>query len=86
MNNTKLIKPTKHTTSAAAARAVGSQFDLVLIASNRVRELRHAGGTARVDAQATDISTVLLEIEQGKTGREYLDREIDVPEPQRRRR
>lgn len=86
MNNTKNVKLTKHTTSAAAARAVGSQFDLVLIASNRVRELRHAGGTPRVEPQVTDVSTVLLEIEQGKTGREYLTREIDPPEPRRPRR
>lgn len=76
----------KHTTSEVAARAVGSQFDLVLIASNRVRELRHAQGEPRVEPQVTDISTVLLEIEQGKTGREYLSREINAPEPQRRRR
>jgi len=76
----------KHTTSAAAARAVGSQFDLVLIAANRVRELRHAGAEPRVPAQATDISTALLEIEQGLVGREYLAREVDLPDIPRPRR
>lgn len=77
---------TRNTTSALAAKAVGSQFDLVLIASNRVRELRHGGGTARVEPQVTDISTVLLEIEQGQTGREYLTREVDLPQPRKTRR
>ena len=75
-----------HTTSELAARAVGSQFDLVLIASNRVRELRHAGGTPRVEPQVTDVSTVLLEVEQGLTGREYLTREVDLPQIRRPRR
>jgi len=72
----------RNTTSALAARAVGSQFDLVLIASNRVREMRHARKlderTAHVPDQVTDISTALLEIEQGHIGREYLTKELDL--------
>jgi DNA-directed RNA polymerase subunit K/omega len=78
----------KHITSELAAAAAGGRYDLVLIAANRVRELRYAQGTARVPEQQTDISTVLLEIEQGHVGREYLDRKFDPPtqEYQRRRR
>lgn len=68
----------KHITSAQAAHSVGGIYDLVLIASNRVRELRHANGVPRVQPQQTDISTVLLEVEQGLTGREYLDRDIPL--------
>jgi DNA-directed RNA polymerase omega subunit len=76
----------RNTTSAQAAQAVGSQYDLVLIATTRVRELRHTHAEPMVEPQGTDISTVLLEIEQGKIGREYLTRQIDLPEPQRRSR
>ena len=76
----------KHITSAAAARQLGGIYDLVIVASNRVRELRHAGGTPRVEPQVTDISTVLLEIEQGKVGREYLDRRFDPPASEHQRR
>lgn len=76
----------KHITSELAARAAGGRYDLVLMAANRVREMRIQGSEARVTPQATDISTVLLEIEQGVTGREYLTRQIDPDtEPQRRR-
>lgn len=74
-----------NTTSALAARAVGSQYDLVLIASNRVREMRHAGVAARVPALGSDISTVLAEIEQGLSGREYLTKTVDLPEHSRQR-
>jgi DNA-directed RNA polymerase omega subunit len=70
----------KHITSELAAQAVGGRYDLVLIAANRVREMRIQGSEARVTPQATDISTVLLEIEQGQTGREYLG-----PDSQHRR-
>jgi len=76
----------KHLTSEAAARRLGGIYDLVLAASNRVRELRHHDGTPRVEPQITDISTVLLEIEQGKVGLEYLDRQFDAPVSDRRRR
>ena len=76
----------KHITSELAARAAGGRYDLVLMAANRVREMRIKGSEARVTPQVTDISTVLLEIEQGVTGREYLTRRIDSDtEPQRRR-
>lgn len=69
----------RNTTSELAARAVGGHYDLVLIAAKRLRELRHGkDNQPRVEPQSTDISTVLTEIEQGQTGREYLDKKLDL--------
>jgi DNA-directed RNA polymerase subunit K/omega len=76
----------RNITSALAQQAVGSQFDLVLIASNRVRELRHCGSEPRVEPLETDVSTVLHEIELGLTGREYLTKNIQLPERMARSR
>lgn len=76
----------KHITSELAARAAGGRYDLVLMAANRVREMRIQGSEPRVTPQVTDISTALLEIEQGVTGREYLTRSIDPDTEPRRRR
>lgn len=56
-----------------AADMVGSQYDLVLIAAQRVRELRQ-GATAKVKPEVTAASTAIKEIEQGKIGREYLSK------------
>lgn len=75
-----------HTTSELAVRAVGNRYDLVLLVANRVREIRQANAQPRVERQRTDISTVLLEVEQGKTGREYLTREIKSLELRKPRR
>lgn len=58
-------------TSAAAAAQVGNRFDLVLIASVRVRELKR-GMPAKVSGAGGITATALMEIEQGKIGREYL--------------
>lgn len=58
-------------TSESASKAVGSKYDLVLIASRRVRELRH-GYAPMVEPHANEIITALREIEEGKVGREYL--------------
>ena len=52
---------------------IGNRFDLVLVASARVREIRR-GARALVDNSNNSSPTVLSlkEIEQGKVGREYL--------------
>ena len=52
---------------------IGNRFDLVLVASARVREIRR-GARALVDNSNNSSPTVLAlkEIEQGKVGREYL--------------
>jgi DNA-directed RNA polymerase subunit omega len=53
--------------------AVGNRYDLVLIASARVRELRR-GHVKHVLGTNSDTITALKEIEAGKVGREYLKR------------
>lgn len=58
-------------TSQDAALMVGNKFDLVLIASARVRELRK-GHAPKIVTNDRDIVTALNEVEQGFIGRDYL--------------
>jgi DNA-directed RNA polymerase omega subunit len=58
-------------TSEKAARAVGSKFDLVLIAAARVREIKN-GHTPFIKTANGPIVTAIREIEEGLVGREYL--------------
>jgi DNA-directed RNA polymerase subunit omega len=67
-------------TSAEAVEMVGNRFDLVLIASARVRELKH-GHMAKVITDAGPTVTALQEVEAGKVGREYLERFRDSNKP-----
>jgi len=61
-------------TSQLAAEAVGNRFDLVLIASQRVRELKR-GAMPKVTRNKNGAAvTALREIEQGFIGRDYLKR------------
>lgn len=60
-------------TSQKAAEAIGNRFDLVLIASQRVRELKR-GALPKVTSKNGAIVTALREIEQGYIGRDYLKR------------
>ena len=60
-------------TSEEAALAVGNRFDLVLIAAQRVRELKR-GHRSTLVTKAGPTVTALMEIEQGLVGREYLKR------------
>ena len=66
---------TERLTSELAVEKIGNRFDLVLVASQRARELKN-GSAPRVPVNAkTDISTALLEIEQGKyTKQDYLSK------------
>lgn len=59
--------------SQKAADAVGGLFNLVLISSVRVRELKN-GYAAKVKMEPGDgvTATALAEIEQGHIGPEYL--------------
>jgi len=68
------IERTAGLTSQAAVQAIGNRYDLVLIASLRMRELAR-GHLARVPSKHGHGVTALLEIEQGKVGREYLMRD-----------
>jgi len=58
-------------TSSLAVDQIGNRFDLVLVASARVRELKR-GHAAKVSGAGGVTATVLKEIEEGKIGREYL--------------
>jgi hypothetical protein len=51
----------------------GSYFDLILIASQRARELAR-GGWAKVKSRHGPAVTAIKEIEAGEVGREYLEK------------
>ena len=59
-------------TSQEAAKAAGGQYDLILIAARRVRELRNGWHAEISNPHRSEIITALREIEQGKIGRDYL--------------
>jgi DNA-directed RNA polymerase subunit K/omega len=60
-------------TSQKAAAAVGGLFNLVLVASARVRELKNGHAPkVKMAAGSGVISTALKEIEEGHIGPEYL--------------
>lgn len=58
--------------SQDAAAMVGGKYDLVLIAAQRVRELRRGSPSEIAGSGRNPITTALREIEDGKVGREYL--------------
>jgi len=62
--------------SEGAVLAVGNRYDLVLIASERVRELVR-GDKPKLITNARYSVTALLEIENGLVGREYLKKVKD---------
>lgn len=60
-------------TSQKAAKAVGGLFDLILIASARARELKR-GHAPLVVCDNGPLVTAIRECEEGKIGREYLEK------------
>ena len=60
-------------TSQAAVEAVGNRYDLVLIASLRARELKR-GHQPLISEKGSNTVTALREIEEGKVGRDYLEK------------
>lgn len=65
-------------TSEKAVLAVGSRYDLILIAARRTRELKN-GWKPMVDSvHNSDTVVALREIEQGHVGRDYLLKPNDV--------
>ncbi len=60
-------------TSEDAVAAVGNRYDLVLIASIRARELRR-NHAPKIVSKNGPLVTAIREIEQGKVGREYLEK------------
>jgi len=69
-------------TSQLAVEAVGNRYDLVLIASRRTRELTH-GWKPLVTCKNGPIVTALREIEQGKIGRDYLKKPLNLDRKER---
>lgn len=65
-------------TSEEAALAVGNRYDLILIASQRTRELNR-GHKPKLVTSAGPTVTALQEIEKGLVGREYLKRVYSAP-------
>lgn len=76
------IDRTAGLTSQAAVEAIGNRYNLVLVASQRMRELAR-GSARRVESRYGDGVTALLEIEQGKVGIDYL---LKTPQAEPRRR
>lgn len=66
---------TSRLTSELAVEQIGNRFDLVLVASQRARELKN-GSMPKIDNPGkTFISTALREIEEGKyTYKDYLNK------------
>jgi DNA-directed RNA polymerase subunit omega len=58
-------------TSQTAVDMVGNRYDLVLIASARVRELQK-GHRPKLETKNARYVTALLEVEAGLVGRDYL--------------
>lgn len=69
--------------SEGAVLAVGNRYDLILIASARVRELV-SGSKPRLQTNNKVNVTALLEIENGLVGREYLKKIKDEPRKERK--
>ena len=59
--------------SQKAAEAVGNRYDLILIASARVRELRK-GHRPKIETKNGPVVTALTEIQDGHIGRDHLKR------------
>ena len=71
-------------TSETASRAIGSKYDLVLVAARRIRELRN-GHAPLISSRDSDISIAMDEIEQGLVGRDYLLKNPNVESERKRR-
>ena len=64
----------KNVTVDEAVKQIGSRFDLVLVASERAREIRR-GSTPKITPPGGPIVTALAEIEQGLyTKKDYLQK------------
>lgn len=69
-------------TSEAAVAAIGNRYDLVLVASRRMRELGR-GDMPKIVTRNGHAVTAMLEIEQGHVGIDYLVKETEIA-PRRR--
>ena len=66
---------TQRLTSELAVEQIGNRFALVLVASQRARELKNGSMPRVAEAGKTFISTALREIEEGKyTYNDYINK------------
>ena len=66
---------TSRLTSELAVEQIGNRFNLVLVASQRARELKNGSMPRVAEAGKTFISTALREIEEGKyTYKDYINK------------
>lgn len=72
-------------TAERAVDAIGNRYDLVLVASRRVRELSN-GHAPRVDSNNNPVVTALREIEAGEVGRDYLHKSPDIHSKEKKSR
>lgn len=63
--------------SQDAVEKIGNRFDLILVASRRVRELSHGYRPHISDKNSASV-IALKEIEQGHIGRDYLLKPTDI--------
>ena len=52
----------------------GNRFEMILMASNRVREISRQQKSSERREHKFPVITALLEMQEGKVGREYLTR------------
>lgn len=64
-------------TSEKAVLQIGNRYDLVLIASRRVRELSN-GHAPMVKTNDNNVVIALREIESGLVGRDYLHKNPNI--------
>jgi DNA-directed RNA polymerase subunit omega len=70
-------------TSEDAVNQVGNRFDLVLIASRRVRELRNGWKPMVEVKESQPVVVALREVEAGLVGREYLLKNLNLDRRER---
>lgn len=75
-SSSPLAEDTQHATEVFG----GSKFDMILVASNRARDLRN-GDMPKVNVNGEHKPTViaLLEIEAGKIGKDYRSTSVKKP-------
>ena len=71
-------------TSGAAVEALGNRYDLVLVAAQRVRELRR-GHAPKIVTKYGPMITSILEIEEGLVGINYLLKETGEHDSRRKK-
>lgn len=56
------------------AEVMGGRFDMVIAASNRAKEIKRNNRDSDKFEHTHPVVTALLEIQEGKIGREYIDK------------